>query len=272
MFLPDNIDFTQSKKYILSIRLTPNGFYFSIHCPSDTTVFYQKSTVFSSNVNYLKSLEKIVFDYSFFNHNYLRINVIHVNDRLTLVPTKYYDKKFESDILSFNLQNPIMKTKAMSNGINNLDCQVIWELDESHHSFLSRSLLNPIFKSHLSILISFFYRLHNKSKSALFVNFNDNDLMDIIAFSNENLIFAKTFVAKEPLEYSYFIQKTWEVLNMDAKADSLLFSGKTVQHSACIKLHQKLILNTKNLSLDLPNGVKINQSEIPTEIISLLCV
>ncbi len=247
MFLPDNIDFTQSKIYILSIRLTPNGFYFSIHCPSDTTVFYQKSTVFSSNANYLKSLEKIVFDYSFFNHNYLRINVIHVNDRLTLVPTKYYDKKFESDILSFNLQSPIMKT--MSNGISNIDCQVVWEIDESHHSFLSRSLLNPIFKSHLSILISFFYRLHNKSNSTLFVNFNDDDLMDIIAFSNENLIFAKTFVAINPLEESYYIQKTWEVLNMNLQADTLIFSGRTANHSNCIETLKKVIKKQREINL-----------------------
>lgn len=270
MFLPDNIDFTQSNKYILSIRLTSNGFYFSIHCPTDSTIFYQKSVTFSSFDNYLKNIEKLIFDYTFFTHNYIQINVIQVNERMTLVPNEIYDKKFQAKLLSYNFHSPIMK--AMSNGINNLDCKVIWDIDESHHNFLSRSLLNPSFKNHLSILIPFFYRLHNKSDSALFINFNDNDMMDAIAFSNENLIFAKTFVAKEPLENSYFIQKTWEILNMDAKTDVLFFSGKTDQHSACIETQQKLISSAKNLSFDLPNSVKINQSEIPTEIISLLCV
>ena len=60
MFLPDNIDFAESKKYILSIRLMPSGFYFSIHCPSDKTVFYQNSVSFSPNSDYLKNLEKII--------------------------------------------------------------------------------------------------------------------------------------------------------------------------------------------------------------------
>lgn len=270
MFLLDNIDFTQSNKYILSIRLTPSGFYFSIHCPTDSTIFYQNSVAFVSNDNYIKNIEKIIFDYSFFTNNFLRTNVIQVNERFTLVPNDFYDKRFESKLLSYNFHSPTMKT--MSNEINNLDCKVIWEIDELHYNFLSRSLLYPTFIDHLSILTSFFYRLHNKSESALFVNFNDDDMMDIIAFSNENLIFAKTFVAKEPLENSYFIQKTWEILNMDAKTDALFFIGETKYHSTCIETQEKLIPSTKSLSINLPDGVKIEQNEIPTEILSLLCV
>ena len=270
MFLPNNIDFTQSNIYILSIRLATNGFYFSIHCPTDSSIFYQKSTVFGSSDNYLKNIEKLIFDYSFFTHNYLRINVIQLSERLTLVPDEFYNKKLESKLLSYNFHHPIKKT--MSDDVSYLNCKLIWEIDESHHSFLSRSLLNPIFKNHLSILTSFFYRLHNKSETALFVNFNDNDMMDIIAFSNENLIFAKTFVARERLENSYFLQKTWEALTMDAKTDALFFMGKTEQHSASIETHKKLISSAKELSIELPDGVKIKQSDIPTEILSLLCV
>ncbi len=270
MFLPDNIDFTQSDKYILSIRLTPNGFYFSIHCPSDLAIFYQNSVAFSSKETYLKNIEKFIFDYAFFTHNFLRINVIQVSNRCTLVPNEFYEKRAESNLLSFNFHKAT--SKVLNNKLDQLDCKVIWEINESYHNFLSRSLLSPTFINHLSILITFFHRLHNKSKSALFINFNDDNMIDAVAFSDEKLIFAKTFIAKSTLEDSFFIQRTWEVLQLDPLDDKLFFTGRTANHSASIDTLKKIIRNSNILSIDLPKGLEINQVEVPTEILHQICV
>ena len=269
MFLPDNIDFTESKTYILSIRLTPSGFYFSIHCPSDETVFYQNSISFRPNSNYLKNIEKLIFDYSFFSYNFRKINVICVDDNLTIVPNEFHDKKLEPDLLSFNCFDH--KLQIISNEIKNLDCKVVWGVDESIHSFLSRTLLNPKFVSHLSLLVPLFYRLHNNTTSALFINFNDDEMIDIVAFSGRKLILAKTFRAEKPLEDSYYIQKTWEVLQLNVHSDLLFFSGKTSNHSECIETLKKIVSKTKILLFDLPSSTKYNQEEIPTEILNQLC-
>ena len=93
MCLPDNIDFAESKKYILSIRLFPSGFYFSIHCPTDESVFYQNTVLFSANSDYLKSIEKLILDYSFFSYNYKKINVFCVENETSIVPNESYNKK-----------------------------------------------------------------------------------------------------------------------------------------------------------------------------------
>ncbi|NLZ95911.1 MAG: DUF3822 family protein [Bacteroidales bacterium] len=269
MFLPDNIDFAESKKYILSIRLTPNGFYFSIHCSSDELIFYQNSVTFRPNSDYLKNIEKLIFDYSFFSYNYKRINVICVEDETTIVPNKFYDKKLERDFLSFNYLNP--KLHLASNRLQGLDSRVIWGIEKSVHSFLSRALLNPYFASHLSFLVPTFHKLHNKSTSALFVNFNDDKLIDMIAFSRDKLMLAKTITANSLLEESYYIQKTWEALELNIQSDILLFSGRTDKHSECIDTLKKVVLKTEDLSLKLLSTTKINNEEVPTEIINQLC-
>lgn len=269
MFLPDTIDFAESKKYILSIRLTPDGFYFSIHSPSDKTIFYQNSVTFRTNSVYLKNIEKLIFDYSFFSYNYKRINVISVDDEATLVPNEFYDKKLESAFLSFNCLKP--KVHILSNKMKEFDCKVIWGIEKSVHNFLSRALLNPYFASHLSFLAPTFYKLHNKNTSALFVNFNDDNLIDIVAFSGDKLTLAKTFIANNPLEESYYIQKTWEVLELDNQSDTLLFSGRTANHNECMDTLRKVVLKTENLSFKLPSATKINKEEVPTEIINQLC-
>ena len=269
MFLPDTIDLAESKKYILSIRLRPNGFYFSIHCPSDQSVFYQNSTTFKANSNYLKNIEQLIFDYSFFSYNYKQINVVCVEDETTFVPNEFFNEQMKSKFLSFNYNNP--KEHVISNEIKAQDCRVIFGIDASIHNFLSRALLNPSFSSHLSYLIPFFNHMHSNDSSALFVNFNDDSMTDIIAFDKEKLIFAKTLRATGYLNISYFIQKTWETLNLNIQSDKLIFAGNITDHSECIEMLKKVILNTENLSFKLPNALKINTEEVPTEILNLLC-
>ena len=269
MFLPDNIDFAESKKYILSIRLTPGGFYFSIHCPSDETVFYQNSVSFRQNSDYLKNLEKLIFDYSFFSYNYKQINVICVDEETTIVPDEYFDKKLNTDFLSFNYLRP--KLHAISNKLPTLNCNIVWGLDKSVYSFLSRTLLNPNYVSHLSILVPLFYKLHNKDTNALFVNFNDDKKMDIVAFAGDKLTLAKTFSVGSLLEDSYYVQKTWEELELNAQWDKLFFTGKTANHSECIDTLKKVVAKTEKLSFKLPASVQAEAKDIPTEILNLLC-
>lgn len=269
MFLPDNIDFAQSETYILSIRLTPSGFYFSIHSPTDNTVFYQNNVLFSPNITYLKNIKKLIFDFSFFSNNFLQINVIYVSDKFTLVPKEYYSKKFELELYSFNFLNS--ELRILSDEIKELDCTSIWGIDEELHGFLSRTLLNPNFENHLSVLLSLFYQLHNKETSALYVNFNEDKMIDVVAFSKEKLILATTFVAKDPLEGCYFIQKTWEVLKLDVRSDYLFYSGKKDNHTDCIETLKKIVPNTESLSINIANELGVNKSETPTEILYQLC-
>ncbi len=269
MFLPDNIDFTESKKYILSIRLTPSGFYFSVHCPSNTTVFYQNSVQFEANSDYFKNIERIIFLYSFFSYNYQQINVICLDEKAIIVPNEFHEKKLEFDLLSYNCLNP--KLHVNNNEIKGLDCKVVWSMDPLVYNFMSRTLLNPKFMHHLSLLVSYFYKLHNKNTSALFVNFNDDKMMDTIAFSNGKLIFAKTFRAENSLEEMYYIQKSWEILHLDVQLDMLFFSGEIGNHSECIETLKKTVSKTRNLSFKLPSNTKINKEEIPTEILYQLC-
>ena len=269
MFLPDNIDFAESKKYILSIRLIPNGFYFSIHSPSDKNVFYQNKTLFRDDSNYLKNIEKLIFDYSFFSYNYKKINVICLDNETTMVPNEFYNRKSESHFLSFNCLNP--KEHTISNEIPELGCRVIWAIDRPVHNFLSRALLNPSFLNHLFFLVPHFYKLHNKNTAALFINFNDNRMIDVVSFLGDKLTLAKTFCASNPLEDSYYIQKTWNALQLNAQTDSLYFFGKTNSHAECIETLKKVVSKTEFPSFILPNDIKTSVEEIPTEILNQLC-
>jgi len=195
--------------------------------------------------------------------------VICVNNEYTLTPNKYYEKRLEEDLYFFNFSNPRVKVRC--NKIEQMGCKVIWGMDNSLNNFLSRTLINPSFKIHSEVLISYFYHLHDKSKSALYINFNDYNMIDAIAFSEEKLAFAKTFSVNSTLEGTYFIQKMWEILKLDAQTNILFFSGRTDTYNNEIEDLKKLIPTSKNLPHALPTDLKINQYEVPTEILCQLC-
>ncbi len=195
--------------------------------------------------------------------------MICVNHKYTLVPREFYNRKLSNELLSFNHHN--FDDKVIVDNIENLDCKVIWGMDNEVHNFLSRVLLNPSFSNHLTVLVSFFHELHDASTAALYINFNDDDMMDAIAFSKGKLVLAKTFQTSTPLESCYFIEKTWEILKFDAYSDKIYFSGKTEKNGTTIETIKKLIPQSKELSLEIASELKINQNETPTEILYQLC-
>ena len=67
MFLPENIDLAHSENYNLSIRLTPDGFSFSIYNPSDPSIFYFQETGLSCKLSFIDNIKKVIFDLGFFS-------------------------------------------------------------------------------------------------------------------------------------------------------------------------------------------------------------
>lgn len=93
MFLPENIDLAQSEKYILSIRLTPDGFSFCIFSSFDKSVFHFQETNFSKNLSLIENIKKTFFEVNFFSQPFQKALVTIVSPRYTTVPDAYFEKK-----------------------------------------------------------------------------------------------------------------------------------------------------------------------------------
>ena len=113
--------------------------------------------------------------------------------------------------------------------------------------------------------------LHKKDTAALFVNFNNNNMIDIVAFLQDKLILAKAFSSNSVLEESYYIQKTWEALEFSTQSDYLNFTGKTNEHAECIESLNKIVAKSETLSINVSHGTEINCEDVPTEILNQLC-
>ena len=87
------IDFTKSQQYTLSIRLSTDGFSFSIYNPihdnSLSTIEKETDTSLSLTAN----LKATFRESDFLNHSYRRVNIMMADKRFTIVPLELFEEE-----------------------------------------------------------------------------------------------------------------------------------------------------------------------------------
>lgn len=222
MFLPETIDLGQSEKYVLSIRIRPSGFMFSISEPGVGKNYCLRETTFSASDNYLSSIQRTIFDLNFLTQRFKKTNVIIVSKDYDLVPASYFDIKEKEYLYNFT---HVHKADHLASGlIENQDIITLFNIDKNIFEFLSRNLWVPQFYHHSNLLINLYDGKRKDSKSRMHLNFHDN-FMDIFCFSENKIIHSLTYENESMNGQLYFILKLWEMCAFDQFKDFLYISG-----------------------------------------------
>lgn len=225
MFLPENIDLGQSEKYVLSIRVKPNGFMFSISEPGVDKSYCLRETTFSIGDNLQSNIQRIIFDLNFLTQEFKQTNVIIVSSAYEMIPASYLETKEKEHL--YNFTNTEKAGHVLSGLIEKQDTVILFNLEKEIYEFLSRNLWNPHFFHHSNLLINYF---EDKGKnfdkaSTMYLNFHD-DFMDIFCFSGAKLIHSLTYENEPAINQIYFILKLWEKCGFDQLTDSIYIAGK----------------------------------------------
>lgn len=225
MFIPENIDLGQSEKYILSIRIEPTRFMFSISEPNHGKSFCLRDTTFSAGTSLLSNIQRIVFDFNFLTQEFLETNVIIVSPEYDFVPSAYINSQPKTEF--YNLVHTDKAERVLCNGNEKYSCTNQFKIDEDVYEFLSRSLFNPKYVHHTSLLLDLF---GDKSKSVslvskMFLNFHGN-LLDIVCYKHSKFMHCLTYADQPASNLAYFILKLWEKYEFDQFTDQLYIAGK----------------------------------------------
>lgn len=266
MFLPENIDLAYPEKYRISIRLTPDGFSFSIYSPADPRIFHHQQTNVGNKLSYIESIKKLIFDAGFFSHSFQKTFVTVVSGEYTLMPDFFFEKNEITDVFNFNFVKD--KGKVFSSHLKEQDCHVLFDMDEDLHGFFSRSLWNPIFRHHSEMLIPAFAAHCSESpEKRCYVNFHDN-FVSVFTYAGTRLLSANTFNNSNRFDALYFIAGIWEKLPLDQSTDLLFLSGTVSQHSETVSTLKKLIRKTVTMNLSPKTQISENERALlPTDIL-----
>ncbi|MDR1742670.1 MAG: DUF3822 family protein [Dysgonamonadaceae bacterium] len=271
MFLPENIDLACSEKYILSIRLLPNGFSFCISSPTDPEVFCYKETAFGNRLSYAENVKKMVFDLGFLSQVFLKTEVVLVSDRFTLVPAPFFDAKKAKTVFDFNL-HPEENEAVLYNILNDNDMALIFGINKDIYAFLLRSLWNPVFTHHVSHFIPAFLCFGDeKTTKRCHVDFQDS-MITVVCMDARKLLSANVFEYDDASDGLFYIVSVWEKQGLDQMTDSLYLSGKTEKQKYSVEVLKKLIKNVQVMNLPLKATIPQEDAAlVPTDLRMELC-
>lgn len=220
-----NIDFNKSKQYTLSIRLSADGFSFTIHHPQNEDIHFM---TYPTNPSYsmTANIKKMLAVTEELKRPYQAINILVDTPRFTLVPFDIFEDEQTETFFHLNFP-PKENETILCNILGKSNVAVLFGMDKHAHQLLAEQMPNARFYACTSPLLEYFTTQSlEKSTKNLFIHFH-SDQMEIFAFDKGKLLMTNTFCCKQTSDKTYYILYIWQQLGFSQTKDHLWLTGKT---------------------------------------------
>ena len=160
------IDFTKSKQYTLSIRLSTDGFSFSIYNPinDNSQSLFEKEV--DTSLSLTANLKNVFHESDFLSYSYKRVNIMIASKRFTMIPLELFEEE-QAELLFYHNHQKRENEIVMYNILKKNNVVVIFGIDKSTYTFLNEQYPEARFYSQSTPLIEYFSiksRLGNSKK------------------------------------------------------------------------------------------------------------
>ena len=219
-----NIDFTKSEQYTLSIRLSADGFSFSIHPPQkEAEVFFSSYPV---NVSYsmTANLKKMIQTAKELKYTYGQINILIDTQRFTPIPFDLFEDEQTEQLFYQNFQRMDNET-VLCNILGKSNIALIFGMDKHTHQLIHESFPHARIFACASPLTEYFtYQSKGSNNRRLYVLFHPNR-MEVFALDKGKLLLINSFNSKQNSDHIYYLLYVWQQLGYSQEKDQLFLIG-----------------------------------------------
>lgn len=236
-----NTDFSKSEQYTLSIRLSTDGFSFSLFNPlnEETPLQFYEYTV-NENISLTANLKHVFNTNEWLLHDFRRVNILIATKRLTYIPLDFFDEEQMNTIFYYN--HPTQENEVLQyNILHQNNIVTIFGIDKSAYHLLSEQYKNAKFFAQSTPLINLFSskcRLGNSKK--LYAHLRKEE-MDLFVFEHGHLQLANTFTCKETSDRLYHLLYIWKQLGLEQERDELHLTGHLTEKEELLSQLKKFI-------------------------------
>ena len=133
--MTERIDFTKSEQYTLSIRLSADGFSFSVFNPlgEGELSFFDRKV--EESLSLTANLKQTFREIEWLKHPYRRVNILMADKRFTLVPLEFFEDEQTETLFYHN--HPKRENEIVQyNILRKNNAVVLFSMDKSARSFL----------------------------------------------------------------------------------------------------------------------------------------
>lgn len=164
----ETINLNQSVQYTLSIRLSTDGFSFSIYNPLNGNDVFFRSYPVNVQHSMAANIKQFLADTDEIKHTFKQTNILVHTQRYTSVPLELYED--EQTELLFYQNLPQQKNEViLCNILGKSNVVILFALDKLSHLFLSEHFPDARFFASISPLTEHF---QSKAKQEIITNFS----------------------------------------------------------------------------------------------------
>ena len=218
------INLNQSVQYTLSIRLSTDGFSFSIYNPLNGNdvffCFYPVNVQHSMAAN----IKQFLADTDELKHTFKQTNILVHTKRYTTIPLELYEDE-QTDLLFYQNLPQQNNEVILCNILGKSNVVILFALDKLSHLFLSEHFPNARFFATISPLTEHF---SVKSKAGnnykLFAHLLP-EALDVLALDKGKAQLINTYPATNVEDCCYYLLNIWKQLGYNPERDELHLSG-----------------------------------------------
>ena len=237
------IDFNHTKQYTLSIRLSADGFCFSVHNPLvDEQYAYQPY-----NIDPQKSLaanfKAAMLTTEMLKHTYNNVNIIVADAAYTLVPKEYYDESYKRELYMQNFPQTPGSTVVLHNVVGDEQVVILFGLEHQLHQLFTEHYPKAYICTPASVLTNYgIEKSHATSQRYCLVHLRKRNI-DLLCFANGAPLYVNTFNNHNTTDTLYFLLNCWQILGLSQTEDTLHLAGNARNAKEIIKELSKFIQN-----------------------------
>ena len=215
-----NIDLTKSEQYILSIRLSADGFSFYIHHPykEDECAFipYKVNPSYSMTAN----IKEMLATTEFLKQNYKQVNILIESPRFSFIPFELYEDEQIETIFYHNFEKKNNEI-VLCNILGKTNTVILFGMDKYAYHFLNETFPSARFFSCTSPITEYFTVKSRETSNRQLYALLKKDQLEVLAFNRGNFLLNNVFNCKHTCDQVYYLLYTWQQLGYSQTIDQL---------------------------------------------------
>ena len=267
----EQFDLNKSEQYTLSIRLSTDGFSFSIYNPLLGNDFYFRVYPVNTQRSMAANVKSFLTATEELRHPFKQINILIQSERYTPVPLELFEDEQMESLFYQNLTK-LQNEVILCNILGKTNTVILFSLDKLTHLYLTEQFPTARFFSAVSPQIEHLsYRSNQGNNYKLYANLHDR-YMEVFAFDKGRLLLTNTYQTSSCNDADYYLLNLWQQLHFDQERDEIHLIGPLGARKEVTNCLEKYIRHVYSIN---PHS-EFNQSEttpieaIPFDIQSLI--
>lgn len=216
-----------SEQYTLSIRLSTDGFSFSVYCPSMEPSFRYFPFAVNRGLSMMANVKEMLLQHDdLFQQKFRQIRIYVADARYVAVPLELFSTE-KMEMLYTQTQPLTAGHTVLFNELPRTHVVMLFSLHKAVHQLLLDRFPEAKFYASVAPLTEYFAGKSFLGNCKKLYAYLQEGQLTVVGLEHGKLLLLNSFPCKQSTDYLYYLLYIWKTLELDQQRDELHLVGLT---------------------------------------------